>query len=104
MFDLETFDREITRRRRAEIPGDDVVLSQAIRPHMAHSALGFGQTAGALAFCLVLGSMTVPMMSSASQANDMTFQNMNLQQFAVHMNMQPSDPYLVAMFEELCMV
>jgi len=104
MFDLATFDQEITRRRRTEVPGDDVVLSQAIRPHLAHSALGFGQTAGTLAFALVLASMTVPMLTSASQANEMTFQNMNLQQFSVHMNMQPNDPYLVAMFEELCMV
>lgn len=105
MFDLAAFDAEIDRRQRDELPGDDVLLATAVRAPAAEAGVtAFGATSGTVMGALALASMIVPMFFGGSPAEAMTFNGMNMEQFALHMNMSLNDPLLVAMFEEMCMV
>lgn len=105
MFTLAAFDAEISRRNRADRPGDDMLLSQAVRgPSDEAGITAFGATSGAVLGALALAVLIMPMVLGSGAAEAMTFNGMTLEEFSLHMNMSASDPMLVSMFEELCMV
>ena len=105
MFDLAAFDNEIDRRNRMELPGEDQLLAAAVRTPTGEAGItALGATSGTVVGALALVSMIVPMFFGVGTAEAMTFNGMNMEQFAVHMNMSMNDPLLVSMFEEMCMV
>jgi hypothetical protein len=105
MFDLDAFDAEIDRRTRVEAPGDDVLLAHVMRPPQPHAALTpFGTTSGSVFGALALIFLVSPMIFGSGSAEAMMDESMmSIEEFSVHMNMDPYDPLLIALYEEVCM-
>ena len=101
MFDLDAFDKEVSRRFREperRLPFFDF-------KNQSHKALTVVIAGTALTLsALVLANTTV--LNAAElipMTSDMTYNGMTIEDFAVEMGISIYDPYLLVIFEDLCM-
>lgn len=99
MFDLDTFDEELARRFRKPERRWSLALLQSRR---AVTIAAIGTTVSVSA--LVLANATA--LSAAepvAMTSDMTYQGMTIEDFATEMGISIYDPYVLVLFEDLCM-
>lgn len=102
MFDLASYDAEISRVYGIDRTPADVKLARAYRGTMKENIIAtYGVTTGMFVGAIGLAVMAMPiLMGTSSSAQAITFSGMTMDQVAVHMNVSITDPLLTTMFAD----
>jgi len=102
MFDLAGFDKSLERRRMCEVPGDDTLLTDAVRDpaDTALTAMDAPKSlmvVAFLAYTIVAGQDLL----LRHGAEAMTYNGMSPEEFALHLHMPANDPRMISTLTEL---
>lgn len=102
MFDLDAFDREISRQFPPE-------TSATFSVRNAYAKIAQHNTKLGVSACFAISTATAAWAyTPAAQApvptvaEDMTYNGMTLNEFADFMELRATDPYVILMFQNLC--
>lgn len=100
MFDLDAFDREISRQFPPE-------TSATFSVRNAYAQIAQHNTKLGAAACVAISTATAawayaPAAPIPTVAEDMTYNGMTLNEFADFMELRAADPYVILMFQNLC--
>lgn len=100
MFDLDAFDKEVSNRfRNPERQG----LSFQLKKQKTPIAIGVTGTALALSAFMLANTTILNAAQPVPVTSEMTYNGMTIEEFAVEMGISIYDPYLLVIFEDLCM-
>lgn len=101
LFDLETFDKELARRFRK--PERRLFRGPAVWQSRTSMAIASAVAAMSISAMTVASTSALNAAAPVPMTSDMTYNGMTIEVFAQEVGISIYDPYVLLLFEELCM-